>query len=72
MILIYAALIFSAMIEIPKFIKKKAWKELALFSAFWLPGMGISILRSLHVKLPFIADVISRVIIKMFPFVDSI
>lgn len=52
---IVAVLLFStalSLIEVPKMLRAKSYKELAVFSGLLALGTGLAILKSLNVQLP--------------------
>jgi len=71
MILMYAALIFSFVIEIPGYIKSKAWKEAAIYGFLWLSALAGCLWMSLDFKRYFFGEIILNYIEKMFPFVNT-
>lgn len=58
--LFITSLVIYATIEAPRIAKRKQWKELAVFLALTIAGVILNALLAAGVKLPYIADVISR------------
>ncbi|MGI6684533.1 MAG: hypothetical protein ACOX47_03385 [Bacillota bacterium] len=72
MMLMYMALIYSAVIEIPQYAKRKAWKEMGIYLIIWLLGLAASLYMSLDLKRPFLGEILHELILKMFPFLNSL
>lgn len=66
-------LIFSALIEFPRMIARKAWKELSVFSVLTILGLILIFLISFsNYDVPFIGSSIARLIQGMFPFIKHV
>lgn len=68
---ILATAVVIVMLEVPGLWKKRQVKELCLFSALLLLGIGVGIAESLHIPLPNPLDLVSYVYRPIGQWVDS-
>jgi hypothetical protein len=65
-------LIYSALREMPRYIKRKDWRGGGIFAFFWLTALAISIYMSLGFKRPLLNRIIYNFIKEMFPFITKL
>ena len=52
LLLVIAGFAGIAVIDIPGLIKKKLWRDLAIYMAVFLPVLGLAVLAALGIKVP--------------------
>ena len=55
-----------ALIQISGLVRKQWWRELIVFTIFWLSGLTLSVMLSLGVKFPEVTMIIGNIVSKMF------
>ncbi len=71
MILLYAAFIYAVLREFPGLLNRKAWKEGAIWLGIWSAALLIGTLRLFNVQLPLLGEIILKLILRIFPFLNS-
>lgn len=67
MLIAAAVMILMAMIQIPSLVKRREWKELAVFCSIWLFATVYALLISGRAPLPTTTEVIVSIIEQIFP-----
>ncbi|MBS4030143.1 MAG: hypothetical protein KGZ63_01785 [Clostridiales bacterium] len=60
-VLLISALVLILAIEVPRLIKEKLWKELAVFLFLWAAGSFVSLSVVLRIELPNPTDIINAI-----------
>ncbi len=70
--LIILFFLFVFMLELPKLLRHKLWRDLAVFSALWGMGLAISLLLHFEVRLPYVSTSISRFVEMLVKMMQSL